>query len=194
MARWRPLCNRHFIVSGESPGEASGKRGRGSRARERSPRMRLLPKPRRSRSPEPFPHRANPAPRWARVVGGSCSALGQAGLAPLFRRLRVLDHAHEVLLVVDVALAVDVADVRLGRALRDIELLLDVGGVMAFGQEEQDLGLATRQEERVCNGLAFAAETAAAARRFAGFREARFGNRRGCGVGCLPFARGGQGG
>ena len=38
------------------------------------------------------------------------------------------------------------------------------------------------------------AETAAAARRFAGFREARFGNRRGCGVGCLPFARGGQGG
>lgn len=43
MARWRPLCNRHFIVSGESgesPGEASGKRGRGSRARERCGRRR----------------------------------------------------------------------------------------------------------------------------------------------------------
>ena len=115
-------------------------------------------------------------------------------LAPLFRRLRVLDHAHEVLLVVDVALTVDVADVRLGRALRDVELLLDVGGVMAFGQEEQDLGLATRQEERVRHGLAFAAETAAAARRFARFREARFGNRRGCGLGCLPFARDRRGG
>ncbi len=46
MARWRPLCNRHFIVSGESgesPGEASGKRGRGSRARERRSPGRSLP-------------------------------------------------------------------------------------------------------------------------------------------------------
>ena len=94
----------------------------------------------------------------------------------------------------DVALTVDVADMRLGRALRDVELLLDVGGVMAFGQEEQDLGLTTRQEERVCYGLAFAAETAAAARRFARFREARFGNRRWCGAGCLPFSSCRQGG
>ena len=34
----------------------------------------------------------------------------------LFRRLRVFDHAHEILLVVDVTLAVDVADVRFGSA------------------------------------------------------------------------------
>lgn len=58
MARWRPLCNRHFIVSGESgesPGEASGKRGRGSRARERRSPGRSLQKPRRSYPPAPRP-------------------------------------------------------------------------------------------------------------------------------------------
>ena len=58
MARWRTLCNRHFIVSGESgesPGEASGKRGRGSRARERRSPGRSLQKPRRSRM-RPLPN------------------------------------------------------------------------------------------------------------------------------------------
>ena len=95
MARWRPLCNRHYIVSGESgesPGEAPGKRGRGSRARERCAPGRSFPKPRRSRPPELSLHRAKPAPRWAGVVGGSCPALGpgaRAGVRCRNPRMRV---------------------------------------------------------------------------------------------------------
>ena len=42
------------------------------------------------------------------------------------------------MLAVDVQLAIDVADVGLRRALGDVELLLDVGGVAAFRQQEQD--------------------------------------------------------
>lgn len=60
----------------------------------------------------------------------SCAEdFGKAGftkiLAGLFGWLRVFDHAHEVLLVVHVALAVDVANVGLRRAFGDVELLLE---------------------------------------------------------------------
>ena len=50
-------------------------------------------------------------------------------------QLHFVDEVDEVLLAVDVQLAIDVADVGLRRALGDVELLLDVGGVAAAGCE-----------------------------------------------------------
>ena len=98
----------------------------------------------------------------------SCAEdFGEAGftkiLAGLFGWLRVFDHAHEVLLVVHVALAIDVANVGLRRAFGDVELLLDVSGVVALGQEEQDFRFPARQQKRVGHRFALAAEAPAAA-------------------------------
>lgn len=49
------------------------------------------------------------------------------------------------MLGVDVELFVDVAHMGAGGALGDVELLLDVGGVAAFRQQEQDFCFLLRQ-------------------------------------------------
>ena len=70
----------------------------------------------------------------------SCAEdFGEAGFtkirAGLFGWLRVFDHAHEVLLVVHVALAIDVANVGLRRALGYHQLLGYVLPVASAGYQ-----------------------------------------------------------
>ena len=83
------------------------------------------------------------------------------GKLPL--QLHFVDEVDEILLAVDVQLAVDVADVGLRRAFGDVELLLDVGGLVAAGQVVHDLAFAPRQQVGVGDDLAALAEAALAA-------------------------------
>ena len=54
----------------------------------------------------------------------------------------MLYQVDELLMRVNVQLAVDVGDVRLHRAVRESEFLLDVGGVAAACQQAQHIGFA----------------------------------------------------
>ena len=86
--------------------------------------------------------------------GHRCESLGDSAAVaagdarrPQLRtglQLHVVDEVDEILLAVDVQLAVDVADVGLRRAFGDVELLLDVGGLVAAGQVVHDLAFAAR--------------------------------------------------
>ena len=65
---------------------------------------------------------------------------------------------HELLLGVDVELAVDAVDVALHRVGRYGELALDVGGVAPLRQELQDIGLARGELVELGHGGAAALE------------------------------------
>lgn len=85
-------------------------------------------------------------------------------------QLHFVDEVDEILLAVDVQLAVDVADVGLRRAFGDVELLLDVGGLVAAGQVVHDLAFAARQQVGVGDDLAALAEAAPGGGRVVGGR------------------------
>lgn len=114
------------------------------------------------------------------------------GASSLFGGIRKLDEAHELLLAVDVRLLVDVADVGFRGAFRDVELFLDVRGVVPLRQKEHDLRLAPGKQVGVGNRLALRAEAAASLSLFAlvcSACAAEFQQRRGAPRGRFGFGR-----
>lgn len=82
--------------------------------------------------------------------------------------LRALIHHHgfhqidELVLGVDVQLAVDVTHVGVGRARGNVESLLDGGGIAALRQKEQHLGFLARQQKGIGHGGALPFEASGA--------------------------------